>query len=116
MTGLYRSASCLFSSDTEPDSLDDPEVVIRKLPDTEWELISDAVWDRQQSFTERFQQALLDSLPADQRDAWADRLVVTDQIKISSTEIREAISAGNDLNGAICKPVADYIAEHELYD
>ena len=44
--------------------LDDPEVVIRKLPDTEWELISDAVWDRQQSFTERFQQALLDSLRA----------------------------------------------------
>ena len=44
--------------------LEDPEVVIRKAPSTEWEVISDAVWDRQQSFIDRFQQALMESLRA----------------------------------------------------
>ncbi len=44
--------------------LDDPEVVIRKAPSTEWEVISDAVWDRQQSFSDRFGQALIESFRA----------------------------------------------------
>lgn len=44
--------------------LDDPEVIIRKAASTEWEVISDAVWDREQSFVDRFKQALMESFRA----------------------------------------------------
>ena len=59
--------------------------------------------------------ALLDSLPSDRRDAWADRLVETDQIDISSSEIRDDAVAGDLPKTGVCPSVAAYIKQHGLY-
>lgn len=60
-------------------------------------------------------EALLESLPSAQRDAWAKRLITTDLLDISSTEIREQASAGQPDDGSICDTVAQYIDKHSLY-
>jgi len=56
--------------------------------------------------------SLLASVPETQpQQAWADRLVETTVMDVSSTEIREQ-PASND---SICEAVADYIQSHGLY-
>ena len=44
--------------------LADPDVVIRKVHEGDWALVSDAVWDREQSLSARLWQAFLESLRA----------------------------------------------------
>lgn len=87
----------IFDSWREPDrvvALAEPVVMVRP-PDTA--------------------TVLLESLPSDQRAAWAKRLIETDQLDVSSTDIRQQIAAGESDDGAICDAVADYIQMHGLY-
>lgn len=58
---------------------------------------------------------LLDSLPVDQREAWANRLVDVDAIDLSSTQIRERVQRGESIKGLVCPGVAKYIKKHRLY-
>jgi len=62
-------------------------------------------------------QTLLSELPADQRDRWADRIVETPAIDVSSTRIRQAVAAGrlNAVAADLPPGVAEYIREHQLY-
>ncbi|MGB0766789.1 MAG: nicotinate (nicotinamide) nucleotide adenylyltransferase [Phycisphaeraceae bacterium] len=56
-------------------------------------------------------ESLLAGLPADERDAWAKRLVDTESMDLSSTEVREA----GGRSEMICDAVAEYIDSHDLY-
>lgn len=60
-------------------------------------------------------KSLLASLPADQRDAWRDRLVDVDAIDLSSTQLREKIANAQPVDGLIAPGVERYIHEHDLY-
>lgn len=42
-------------------------------------------------------------------------IIETSLVDISSTEIRKRLADAGDVSGQVCKPVADYIAEHQLY-
>lgn len=59
--------------------------------------------------------SLLDSLPSDQREAWEQRLIETDQLDISSTAIRKHAATGQPGDASICDAVAAYIKQHRLY-
>lgn len=56
-------------------------------------------------------EGLLDSLPSDQREAWARRFVAVDQMDISSTQVRGQAGSSD----MICDAVTDYIRTHALY-
>lgn len=87
----------IFDSWREPEriiTLAEPVVMVRP-PDT--------------------REALVASLPNEQRDEWANRLVDAAQLEISSTAIRERAAAGEPIDDSICKAVADYIDQHGLY-
>ena len=43
------------------------------------------------------------------------RVLPTQAVDISSTEIREKISAGGDISGLVPEGAAEYIAQHGLY-
>ncbi|MFK7788983.1 MAG: nicotinate (nicotinamide) nucleotide adenylyltransferase [Phycisphaeraceae bacterium] len=60
-------------------------------------------------------EALLASVTADKRDAWAKRLVDVEQLEISSTTIREQAAVGLHDDDSICDAVANYITQHALY-
>ena len=60
-------------------------------------------------------EALVASLPDDQRDDWAKRLVDAAQIEISSTAIRGQAAAGLPFDDSVCETVADYIVQNGLY-
>lgn len=60
-------------------------------------------------------ESLLESLPEDQRDTWAGRLVEVDAIDLSSTQIRARLTEGESVEDTIAPSVAAYIEEHRLY-
>jgi nicotinate-nucleotide adenylyltransferase len=60
-------------------------------------------------------EALLADLQPDERNAWAGRLVETDQIDVSSSGIREGTGAGALSETDVSPAVADYIDQHGLY-
>jgi len=60
-------------------------------------------------------ETLLDSLPPQQRKVWRERLVEVDSLDISSTQIRESVSAGLPIDMWVAPAVANYIEEHNLY-
>ena len=60
-------------------------------------------------------KSLLDALPPDQREAWADRLVEVDTIDLSSTELRGKVAVGESIEPWTSASVNDYILEHGLY-
>lgn len=87
----------IFDSWREPDrvvELAEPVVMVRP-PDTK--------------------VALLDSLSIEHCEAWAKRLIETDQLDISSTEIRQQAATGQPGDASICDAVAAYIQQHDLY-
>ena len=87
----------IFDSWREPDriiELAEPVVMVRP-PDTK--------------------AALLDSLLGDQREAWAKRLLETDQIDLSSTDVRSNSSSSQPIDSMVCDAVAAYIEQHGLY-
>ncbi len=59
--------------------------------------------------------SLLASLPADQRDAWAHRLVDVDAMEISSTDLRMRVAQGELIDAWVSPSVARYIERHKLY-
>lgn len=59
--------------------------------------------------------SLLAGLPADERGAWADRLIEIDAMDVSSTDVRERVGSDRPIDDAVCDAVAGYIAEHGLY-
>ena len=87
----------IFDSWREPDriiALAEPAVMVRP-PDT--------------------RVSLLESLAPHQRDAWASRLVDVDAIDLSSTELRDAVAAGQPVDAWTPRGVRDYILKHDLY-
>ncbi|MBX2851701.1 MAG: nicotinate (nicotinamide) nucleotide adenylyltransferase [Phycisphaeraceae bacterium] len=60
------------------------------------------------------QEALVADLPSDQREDWATRLIETEQIDVSSTDIRAQAGAGIR-DEMVCDSVAAYINQHGLY-
>lgn len=63
-------------------------------------------------------EALLESLPADQRDRWARRIVPVSAMDIASTDLREKLHAGridDSVRAALPTAVLNYIQNHGLY-
>jgi nicotinate-nucleotide adenylyltransferase len=60
-------------------------------------------------------QSLMDSLTPEERDAWANRLVEADSIDLSSTQLREKVTAGEAIDAWASPSVCAYIARHGLY-
>jgi len=54
-------------------------------------------------------------VPPDHRDTWRPRLLELPQLDISSTDIRHRVSQGKPIDHLVAPAVADYIAEHRLY-